>query len=566
MRFAIPIPKSRRRLPVLGRMSLGDSVMKAVREHRLIHAVLAAATACAGLAHAQEVTPVEVPPDCPIMYVDANCGNDSNPGSASAPFKTLRHAISQAALVGGPTTVVLMPGQYSTQGPVVMPPDVSLMGTNVLNTRIVDESLTFEPTAVGDYDEVVIENISFSGGIANTTVLVRIQNSLDRQIASNPTFSNCFFVDCVGTSVQMFSRSDGVHSPLMDFEDADTNGLVEHRPKFINCTFANNRYGVVDTSTFGFGENEAGFLNCLFWNAGLGANQFDLVGVDRDDLLLSGTSQLSNAWHLADPGGPPPAAGTLKPGRKAPGPEHRVFDPLNLPPGGSTVFLARTTLVSAFGDYRLAPEDKPDNAAVNKGVIQFSPAWVNGTRGQRFFPCGQDVWDTDGEGYGNPRIVENKVDIGADEMGMLIVAGYANGTTRIRQPNSGNIQLTFWLARPFVGDAQPLLDFSVFSIRDSNCSNWVQWWPSFVPGIMASHAIAPLSTPFGTLLLSPNPAEFIETARQGSTPDRFTPLTFSFPAPVQEMQVSQQALSIDQGGSLNLLTNLQTYFVPPPLP
>jgi hypothetical protein len=529
--------------------------MKAVREHRLIHAMLAAATVCAGLAHAQEVTPVGGLEECATLYVDSVCGNDSNPGTEWAPMKTARAAITRAGNIGGPATVVFMPGDYlvSTPGsastPILMPPNVSLVGTSVLNTGIEKNSLLFQASIPGAYDDVIIENISFRAGLS-TGAMVQITNSADHPLASNPTFANCVFEGSEGIGVLIDSVNSGT-PPLLESEDADANGLLEHRPKFINCTFAGNKFGVVDRSTWGWGENEAGFINCLFRNGIPTGQGSDMEGVDASDLSLTNSAACSNAWRSTGN-----TQSSIKPGRSAPDlVADRVFD---------TAITSTTRLFFCTPwpqhqyslDYRLTPTDWPDNNAVNAGVINFDPVWQNDTRGQRYFPCGQDAWDTDGEGYGNERIFEDNVDIGADEMGMFVVANYQPKTTQLLPgPPAGLPTAQVWLARPPANFVFPAKGISGFSIRKAYCSNWAQWEPRFTPGLRAIHATQPTPTPFGTLYLAANFAQ-----RSDVFIDRYTSVPIDFGSAPTLRQINHQILPVDSNGVLGPLTNLQTYF------
>jgi len=532
-----------------------------VREHRLIHAVLAAAAACAGLAHAQEVTPVGGLEECATLYVDSVCGNDSNPGTAAAPLQTARTAIMRAGALRVPATVLFMPGDYDGGGsPILMPSGVSLMGTSILNTNFRGDSLIFAAPTQGAYDDVIVENIAFRGG-GNQTALVTVVNAANRPLASNPTFSNCIFVDSSEIGVLIRSINSGV-PPLMDFEDADGNGLLEHRPKFINCTFAQNRWGVVDASSAGWGENEAGFINCLFHNH-VWPSLSDMEGVDSSDVRLTNSTAVSNAWHWTNRSSPPIASTSIKPGRFAPssqGTADHVFDTM----GAFRLLLDRSAVVNAPGDFRLTPEDQPDNSAVNSGVVNFNPKWENGTIGQRFFRCGQDAWDTDGEGYGNVRIFEGTVDIGADEMGMFVVAGFSEGTTIIPRPTTpdpfGLRSYSVWQARP-LPFGTPHDGFLLLSgLRASDCGDWTPLL-SGTPGLNAAHAIAP--TPIfvpglgnlGTLYMLDNWAGL----RSNGVANRFTPVQVQLEDHPTTVQVNHQIIPFYT--QFFPLSNLQSFYL-----
>jgi len=83
---------------------------------------------------------------------------------------------------------------------------------------------------------------------------------------------------------------------------------------------------------------------------------------------------------------------------------------------------------SNYRDWRLLPE----SPLANKGWYVAGMTFENGSA--RFLPgteCPEiESFDWDAEGYGNPRIVGSAIDIGCDELHMLIMGGsYANDST-----------------------------------------------------------------------------------------------------------------------------------------
>ena len=79
---------------------------------------------------------------------------------------------------------------------------------------------------------------------------------------------------------------------------------------------------------------------------------------------------------------------------------------------------------------------------VSAQQLFFPPGLPPGAEGSAASPTRVDGWDYDAEGVGNPRIVAQQglspnafIDIGADERGSLIIAGFINGT-RILTPEA----------------------------------------------------------------------------------------------------------------------------------
>jgi hypothetical protein len=88
------------------------------------------------------------------------------------------------------------------------------------------------------------------------------------------------------------------------------------------------------------------------------------------------------------------------------------------------------TFVNSFdGDYRLIPRTLVEDI----GTLDLEVG--NGNEVTQVSECGMDIFDFDGEGYGNERM-QGEVDLGADERSDMIIAGYIPWTTSFGQSYS----------------------------------------------------------------------------------------------------------------------------------
>jgi hypothetical protein len=78
-----------------------------------------------------------------ILYVSVN-GSDSNDGSSSQPFLTIKYAMAQAQILsnGGllPVSVHVAPGSYIEDNPITIPKNVAMMGDNLRNVFITPQT------------------------------------------------------------------------------------------------------------------------------------------------------------------------------------------------------------------------------------------------------------------------------------------------------------------------------------------------------------------------------------------------------------------------------------------
>jgi hypothetical protein len=498
--------------------------------------ISAFAFAVACVAHAQEPIP------CNTFHVDPVRGNDTWPGTWTQPLQTLTAAAAQAAASAGIDTIVLFPGLYETleTWPLTMPAGVSIQGTSALNTVLRSQSfahssvLRFQPSTPTAYDDVVVDGVTILA--YNRCVEIVDADVGEYRVRANPTIANCFlstYDDVTSGAVDMLVTPGGTPYPG---HDVSLNGLVEHRPKIVNCTFVRSRIGVLNrvAQANSVGESQPGLLNCLFSNNTL----TDLEGIDAGDVITCAFAT-ANAGGLSAPIGAPP---------------NRVFDTATFPPRYvETDF----TLVLMPIDLRL----RPGSPAIDVGSMP-ALAWPNGTTGNRFFGCSGDIFDADCEGYGNVRVARNGIDIGADESAELIIAGYQRGTTRLNFGNQNpfpNNQFAIWL-NPYPPLPAGNYDgsFAINSVANSVGFFWLPWDPQTIHGLRGLRTTAATATSAGTLWMDLNGASSIVLSFTSPTTPLMLPIVLTSP----DTQLNWQALPY-QGSATSVLTNLQTLFVTP---
>ena len=74
-----------------------------------------------------------------ILYVATN-GNDSNHGSITQPYLTIKAALSAASTAGGNISVHVAPGVYTENNPVTIPKNTALMGDNLRNVTVIPQT------------------------------------------------------------------------------------------------------------------------------------------------------------------------------------------------------------------------------------------------------------------------------------------------------------------------------------------------------------------------------------------------------------------------------------------
>jgi len=489
--------------------------------------------------------PVEPEPiPCNTWYVDPVNGSNANNGTLFMPLATLREAMNRSGGSAGPDGIVLLPGEYNSANenwPLTVLDDVSIQGTDALNTVLIGTSgtsvLRFEAMAPGYYNNTVVDGVTIVGQNRCIEITDGVMPDEGFRVASSPTIANCFLIDSTIAAIDI-SVNVGMPWPADDF---DSNGLVENRPKIINCTIVTSIIGILNriNGMDGWGESEPGLLNVLLSN-----NVFsDLEGIDSLDVITC-------AFATADQAGVSP----IKAGRVLPVP---VFNTQTNPPVyiDTGLGLALTPL-----DLRV----RPISPAIDAGSLP-ALVWMNGTTGRRFFLCTMDIFDTDCEGYGNPRVARNAIDIGADESGELIIAGYERGTTDLN--NSFNSTFNGQQAifcnpfQPFVGPYSAIIAANWLQ-NIPGLGFWLPWEPPTIQHVRPILTIAPTPVPpLGDLLLAlsggPNEISF---TLNFTAPNN--PVLLNVPPAAQRLQFNYQALPF-QGAVNRTFTNLQSNFWTP---
>jgi hypothetical protein len=106
-----------------------------------------------------------------ILYVGTN-GSDSNDGSISTPFLTIKAAMSAANAAGGNISVHVAPGIYVENTPITIPPNTALMGDNLRNVTVIPQ--------VASNDMFYMTNGSYVWGIT-------VKNYTGKAFSYDPT-------------------------------------------------------------------------------------------------------------------------------------------------------------------------------------------------------------------------------------------------------------------------------------------------------------------------------------------------------------------------------------------
>jgi hypothetical protein len=405
--------------------------------------------------------PATAVPYCFRYFVDPVNGSDSNNGTLAAPFGTISHAMAVASLTK-PAVLILLPGVYSPASPVnpqsfpiAMEDNVSIQGTSVLNTVLdgagsAPSLLLFQNSSISSkkFANTVVDGIT----LQNAEVGILMQDEFSTIRA---TIANCVIANN-GIGVRMSAFFLG---PDQSIDDTDNNGYIEFETRLVHCTISHNGVGILD-ETLGagpsVGEARSAIINCIVWPNACS----DLEGVDDKDLNTV-------AFETSDACGFSTAPSA----------------PISALPMGS--FTPDTVFVNvASSDFRQLPQAPTVDVGTNSLSVP------NGTSATAIFPCGVSIRDCDGEEYGNLRLERGAYDIGADELGEFLVAGYMPNTTRFGTDGLGNVynQATVWVT-PSVPLGSPLSGMFVTGIGPN--TGYLPWLPQAFPGVRPSGTIRP---------------------------------------------------------------------------
>ncbi|MDP6479400.1 MAG: DUF1565 domain-containing protein [Phycisphaerales bacterium] len=458
-------------------------------------------------------------PDCDIFYVsaDTNLGNDNNLGTINQPFLTINHAIWMAMQVK-PAVVVVLPGIYSgsTNGewfPIMMEDEVSLQGFGATNTVLKSDEwsdvIVFQDNGVDglEFDETYVDSLTLTNGYAGVAMVSEFNEV-------GPTISNCVIVD----------NHRGISMDTI--WDHATGGYIRFFPRLINDTIVHNTIGIFDMGHLGpedgKGVAEPAIVNCtVMFNL-----VYDLAGPDNSDVshsafqtvdysMLASGNQLPMSWGWVS-----------------------LMTPSN------------TFIDWASFDYR----QRPGSLLVDVGTLDLSVG--NGNEAEPLSPCGMDIFDFDEEGYGNPRI-ERTIDVGADEQGQVIIAGYIPLTTTFGTDVNGTVYqtaTTYHLPDPNPGS--PLATRAFFggtAIQDERTA------PLTTPGARANGTIPELVLSIGSVWIDRTTLTTImNTAGTvfGSGTQATIPIGFFY-------QWNGQEMTQGTSGAVSPLSNLQSFRTSP---
>lgn len=460
---------------------------------------------------------------CDEYWVDPVNGSNANSGALVAPFRTINHAMNS---VRPPAVINLLPGRYSPSSngdfwPLFCVDGISIQGTNMLNTVLDGEGsdvMWIGSTGFGDdFRETNYDGFTITGAAS----AVRF---IDEFLTVRPTLSNMVIVGN-NIGIDMFAIDLG---PDASPDDTNNDGFIEFRPTLINLTIADNQIGILDTNNASppFGPAEPAIVNCAIYPNAV----TDIEGVDQSDLVSTWFCSANQAGISGlQQGKQPPFASVAL---------------CNTDP--DKIYVDRSSL-----DYRLVPE----TIFLDRGVT--TNITCHGQPVKTRFQCRQRVFDADGEGYCNARIHGDAIDIGADETGELIIAGFIPGTTTFGTASNGTAfdQARIYVSGPFAASYTAFLYVGL-----TPNTGYLDWTPTTIPGSRAEGTTAPtpvgerglLCIDAGTLI---PPASFLVDLPTD-------PVVVNITLPPVPLRHNTQSIPF-QGGLFGELSNLQSYLLTP---
>ena len=490
------------------------------------------------------------------ILVEPKVGQDiQGNGTLAAPYKTLSHAYYSSDTKDG-DVIMLLPGVYGkNQGQsgdyfplFITSKEVVIQGTNALNTILdgdgCDRIFWFAPGEI---------NVHLENFLVDSVTMMNAQEAIYCG-AEGPTvwstFANCFIVNN-GYGVHMNAIWDESSSYIDN--DWDTNNYVEQRFRLVNCTIANNGIGILDDSVIlddpdgtVNGEAAPAVVNCMVYPNSLS----DLEGVDGSDLRNTAfaTSDMAGLSQIL-PTKPLPVS---------------IINVNGFPPTALYLYPHNPNGTSSNDvDYR----QYPSSPTINAGTTDLT-VLANQTLPRQLFSGNPNlivnIWDLDCEGHGNPYpdFAVDPMDIGADQLGDLILTGFNPQTTDFGANSTVHLRVT----RPVSAGAFSAI--YLYGNADASAA-WVYqhgyidrvWptkplaqprWTTHFP--TANHGIFYLNG-YGSVFPIYMPV-------QGTAPV-YTPIAISALQVAAPVRWNLQSLPLDSGAPVGPLSNAQTIcFVP----
>lgn len=117
-----------------------------------------------------------------IFYVSVNGDNAFKGDHQQGPFRTIKHALDVVdASTSGPVTILIYPGEYEEEFPLIVPPNVTVRGTDLRNTIIKPTVATQDKDVFLLDNETTIEDLTiknfFYDSINDTGYAFRFNNN-----------------------------------------------------------------------------------------------------------------------------------------------------------------------------------------------------------------------------------------------------------------------------------------------------------------------------------------------------------------------------------------------------
>ena len=166
-----------------------------------------------------------------IFYVGQN-GIDTNVGDhPHGHYKTIKAALDAAdASIGGPVTIYVFPGGYEEELPLVVPPNVSIIGTDVRNVIVRPESAyqsqdIFHLTGETTIQNITVKDFYYDSGNDTGYAFRFAPNAI--VTSRSPYIQNCTVIT-QGTSISAldprgFASGDAGKGALIDGASVDSN-------------------------------------------------------------------------------------------------------------------------------------------------------------------------------------------------------------------------------------------------------------------------------------------------------------------------------------------------------